>query len=116
MKKSVINNPKRFRDNTVSGHIKNSNGDYEDRDYEASEGLNYHKRPPKDKKKYKTMDQPGGSLRYEYVQTRPKSFGFYFEGRSQADPTRAEGVSRSAIKKRFNRVEAKLKEKLSELG
>ncbi|MGX7140030.1 RNA polymerase sigma factor [Facklamia languida] len=150
LNKPEINNPKRFRDNTVSGQIKNSNGDYEDRDYEASEGLNYHKRPPKDKKKDKTMDQPGGSLRYDNVQGRPKSSGFYFEddslekkeqakllhqaiqylpskdqdliyqirfeGRSQADVARAEGVSRPAINKRLNRAESKLKEKLAELG
>lgn len=150
LNKPEINNPKRFRDNTVSGQIKNSSGDYEDREYESSEGLNYHKRPRKDKKKDKTMDQPGGALRYDHVPGRPKSSGFYFEddslekmeqvkllhlaiqslspkdkdlinqiyfeGRSQADLARAEGVSRPAIKKRLNRVETKLKEKLSELG
>lgn len=53
LNKPEINNPKRFRDNTVSGLVKNSSGTYEDREYEASDGLNYHKRPPKDKKKDK---------------------------------------------------------------
>ena len=150
LNKSEINNPKRFRDNTVSGQVKNASGGYEDRDYEASAGVNYHKRPPKDKKKDRTMDQPGGCLRYDNVTGRPKSPGFYFEddyaekkervellhqaiqylspkdqdliyqicfeGRSQSDVAREEGVSRPAINKRLNRAEVKLKEKLAELG
>lgn len=150
LNKPEINNPKRFRDNTFSGQIKNSSGDYEDREYESSERLNYHKRPRKDKKKDKTMDQPGGALRYAHVPGRHKSSGFYFEdgslekmeqvellhqaiqslplkeqdlikqiyfeGRSQADFARSEGVSRAAINKRLNRAEIKLKGKLSELG
>ncbi|MGX7092415.1 RNA polymerase sigma factor [Hutsoniella sourekii] len=150
LNKPEINNPKRFRDNTVSGLVKNSSGTYEDREYEASDGLNYHKRPPKDKKKDKKIDQPGGCLRYDNVPGRPKSPSFYFEddyaekmeqtellhqaiqslplkeqdlikqiyfeGRSQADFARAEGVSRPAINKRLNRAESKLKAKLAELG
>lgn len=139
LNKPEINNPKRFRDNTVSGQSKNSRGDYEDREYESSEGLNYLKRPRKDK----TIDQPGGALHYDHVPGRPKSSGFYFEDKSfeknerakllhqaiqylpskdqdliyqihfegcyQADVARAEGVSRPAINKRLNRAERKLK-------
>ncbi|WP_051221168.1 RNA polymerase sigma factor [Eremococcus coleocola] len=143
--KPDVNNFRRHKDNTSSNSYKDSGGAYKELEHSSMAGLNYHKRPPKDKKKgpmrsdrYKDVKRRAGRQPEYYSDTLAEELELsdvlnealetldenqreliekvFFEGVSQADIAREEGVSKTAIHNRLKRIYEKLKKEFLKRG
>lgn len=144
--KPDVNNFRKFKDNTSSMCVKTSEGDYLEREITAQSRLNHHKRPPKDKAKnpnqsnysfegvprrtgkqatyyYDSSDETNELLDVlqETLATLDESqqqliTQVFFEGRSQVEIAKEEGVSKTAIHKRLQRIYKKLKKEFEKRG
>lgn len=144
--RSDINNFRKFKDNTSSMCVKSAEGDYVEREITTQSRLNHHKRPSKDKAKdpnkysYSFEGVPrrtGKQANYYYdpsdennelldvlqetLATLDESqqqliTQVFFEGRSQVEVAEEEGVSKTAIHNRLQRIFKKLKKEFEKRG